>query len=462
MDELFAAQRAASRREPAPPLSQREADLKQLLALVRDHREEIATAISSDFGNRSHHESAMAEVLPTVLSIKHTLSNLKGWLKPSRRPVALPFKPGTARVHAQPFGVVGIIAPWNYPFQLAILPLAQALAAGNRVLIKPSELTPATSAFLETRLGERFAPERVAVVTGGPDVGAAFAALPFDHLFFTGSTKVGRLVMQAAAENLTPVTLELGGKSPAIVHSSYALERAADRIAAGKMFNAGQTCIAPDYALVPNGAVGAFTDAVHTIITRRYPTLKDNPDYTSIVSDGHRDRITGLMRDATDRGARLHEINPAGEDLSGGRKLAPTLLTGVDDDMAVMQEEIFGPVLPVVGYDTLDDALRYVNDHPRPLALYYFDDDKRRVDRVLEGTTAGGVTVNDTMLHFAQEELPFGGVGPSGMGAYHGHDGFRTFSHHKGVFHQARLNTARWMSPPYGDALDKLLNWVIG
>jgi acyl-CoA reductase-like NAD-dependent aldehyde dehydrogenase len=287
--------------------------------------------------------------------------------------------------------------------------------------------------------------------------------LPFDHLLFTGATHIGRMVMRAAAENLTPVTLELGGKSPALVHDSFPIERAAARIAAGKWFNAGQTCIAPDYVLVSNAKLDALVEHLRASVSRAFPTLKDNPDYTSVVNDKHFQRIADLVDDAQGRGARKIEINPAGEQLAPqARKLAPTLLLGVNDDMRVMQEEIFGPVLPVLGYDSLEQALGYINDHPRPLALYYFDFDKRRVRDVLGQTVSGGVTVNDTLIHFAVDDLPFGGIGPSGLGAYHGFEGFMTFSHAKGVFRQSRLNAAAGMGPPYRPRVDKLLDLLIG
>ena len=452
-------QREAFNGDPAPDVEQRRTNLKRLLRALVAQREKIADVISSDFGGRSRHESLMAEIFVTASGIRHAISHLRKWAKPEARPVAVTFKPGTAKVHYQPLGVVGVIAPWNYPVQLSILPLATALAAGNRVMLKPSEMTPNTSAFLAEFL-KMFPEDLVSVHEGGVELGQAFSALPFDHLFYTGSTQVGRLVMKAAAANLTPVTLELGGKSPAVVHRSYSLEKAAARIVAGKMFNAGQTCIAPDYALVPRGQVDAFVGAVRASIAQFYPRLADNPDYTSVVNERHRTRLEGYLSDAAERGAQIIEVNPANEEFSGN-KMPPRLLTDVKDDMVVMQDEIFGPILPIVAYDELDDALAYINDRPRPLALYYFDKDKGRQTRVLERTHAGGVTLNDTLLHVAQEELPFGGIGPSGMGAYHGEAGFRVFSHAKSVFYQARFNGAGLLNPPYGDRIEKLLDWLI-
>jgi coniferyl-aldehyde dehydrogenase len=460
---LFDRQRAAHRSDPAPGYEQRIAWLDSLIRLVAANRQQIADAINADFGSRSYHETQIAEVFTLITGIRYIKKHLRSWMKPESRHVMLAMLPGRAKVVYQPLGVVGVIAPWNYPFQLAIGPLAAALAAGNRVMLKPSEYTPQTSALLARLLGDAFPPEVLSVITGGPEVGAAFSKLPFDHLLFTGSTAVGKVVMRAAAENLTPVTLELGGKSPALVHESYPIERAAGRVAAGKWFNAGQTCIAPDYLLVPEARVSQFVEALQKSVAQAYPTIAENRDYTSVVNDGHYARLRGLVDDAVARGARKVEINPAGESIEpSSRKLPPTLLLDVDDKMQVMQEEIFGPVLPVVGYRTLDEALAYINDRPRPLALYYFDFDGDRAKRVLEQTISGGATINDTLLHFACDDLPFGGVGPSGIGAYHGREGFETFSHKKGVFLQAKLNAAASMGPPYAGKVDKLLSFLIG
>jgi len=443
--------------------SQRVAALDRLLDGTRRWERRIAEAISADFGGRSRHETAMAEIYFLISHIRYTKRHLRRWMRPERRHVDAIFLPASNRVLYQPLGVVGVIAPWNYPFQLGVVPLASALAAGNRVMLKPSELTPRTADTIAEMMAELFAPELVGVVTGGPDVGAAFSRLPFDHLVFTGSTAVGRHVMRAAADNLTPVTLELGGKSPTILHPDFPLDRAVDRIASGKLLNAGQTCIAPDYLLCPADRVDAFVAAFSERVARIYPTLADNPDYTSIVNARHHRRLVDLLADARDKGARIVEVNPAREALSeAGRKLAPTLVTGVDDTMALMEEEIFGPILPIVPYGDLEDAIAYVNARPRPLALYYFDRDRRRARMVLERTISGGAALNDTMLHCAQDDLPFGGVGPSGLGAYHGREGFEAFSHKKAVFRQARLNATALLAPPYGPRLDKLLGLLIG
>jgi coniferyl-aldehyde dehydrogenase len=459
----FDRMKAAYRKDPMPSYQQRIAWLDALLHMVRKNRKEIADAISQDFGNRSFHETQVAEIFTLVMGLRQMRKSLKGWMKPKSRHVMLAMRPGSAKVQYQPLGVVGVISPWNYPFQLALGPVAAALSAGNRVLLKPSEYTSRTSALMQRLLTEALPEDVVAVVLGGPDVGAAFSRLPFDHLLFTGSTHLGKMVMRAAAENLTPVTLELGGKSPALVHESFPIERAAQRVASGKWFNAGQTCIAPDYLMVPAAQQDAVVEQLKKSVSHAYPTLKDNRDYTSVVNDKHYERLRGLVDDAVAHGARKIEINPAGEQLaSEGRKLAPTLLLDVNDEMRVMQEEIFGPVLPIIAYRSIEEAIQYINAHPRPLALYYFDFDKDRARRVLEQTVSGGATINDTLIHFAVDDLPFGGVGPSGIGAYHGFEGFTTFSHKKGVFYQAKLNAAASMGPPYAPRVDKMLDFLLG
>ena len=462
LGQIFRRQRAAFAATGAPDLGARRAALKRLERLVLDNREAVADAIAEDFGHRSRHETALAEIFLTVDGLRHAGARLRRWMRPRRRAVSWPFLPARARVIHQPLGVVGIIAPWNYPFNLALAPLTGALAAGNRVMIKPSELTPATSALLARLLGQGFERDEVAVVTGGPEVGKAFAALPFDHLMFTGSTAIGVSILHAAADNLTPVTLELGGKSPAIVAEGYPLERAALKIMAGKLFNAGQTCIAPDYVLIPKARLEDFVAAARDAVAKLYPTLAENPDYTAIVNQRHYRRLAGLVEKAREGGARVVEINPAGESLGpGARKFPPTLVVGAGEQSAVMSEEIFGPVLPIVPYGDLDQAIDYVNARPRPLALYHFDDDRGRAERVLRETTSGGAALNDTLLQTALNDLPFGGVGASGMGAYHGRDGFETFSHKKSVFAQSRLSVSAMLSPPFGRVAERMLRLLI-
>ncbi|MFK7991178.1 MAG: coniferyl aldehyde dehydrogenase [Sandaracinaceae bacterium] len=448
-------------RDRNPSLKARIGRLDALERLVMDNRDTIIDTVSQDFGNRSAHETLIAEIFMVVEGIRHAKSHLRGWMKPVKRKVGIASQPAKAKLHYQPKGVVGIISPWNYPVNLALAPMAGALAAGNRVMLKPSELTPKTSALLKRLTSEYFAPDLVQTVTGGVQVGIDFSHLAFDHLVFTGSTTVGRLVMKAAAENLVPVTLELGGKSPTLVHESYPVEKAAEAITFGKWFNSGQTCIAPDYLLVPEAMVEPLVAAIEARVRVSYPTLADNPDYTAVINEDHRARLVRTLEDARDRGARVIEINPAREDLAPSGKLAPTLVLDVDDSMKVMQDEIFGPILPVVPYRRLDEALRYVNDRDRPLALYYFDDDASRVAEVLEKTVAGGVAVNACLMHFGQDDLPFGGVGPSGIGAYHGFEGFQAFSHAKSVFYQSKLNAASLLAPPHGKTLEVLLRVLL-
>ncbi|RQS67485.1 coniferyl aldehyde dehydrogenase [Burkholderia sp. Bp8963] len=454
----FEHQRAAFAREPDPSLAVRVSRLDRLLALLDTHEAAIVRAIDADFGGRSAYETRLAELFVVRTGIRHARAHLKQWMRARRVPTALHFRPGFNRLAPQPLGVVGVMAPWNYPFQLAIGPALAALAAGNRVLVKPSELTPRLSALLDTLVANAFDPAEFAIVTGDVDTARAFARLPFDHLFFTGSTAVGRDVAQAAAANLTPVTLELGGKSPAILDPSCDVAQAVQRIAFGKLLNAGQTCIAPDYLLVPAGSAETVAAQLSAAVARRYPTLVANPDYTAIVSARHRARLAALVDGARDGGARVIEINPAGERFdAASRKFPPTVVIGATDTMRVMREEIFGPVLPIVEYAHVDDAIATVNRQPRPLALYWFGRDAARRDRVLRETVSGGVTVNDCLWHLAQEHQPFGGVGPSGIGAYHGKWGFDTFSHLKPVFHQARWNGTALFHPPYGKTFDLLL-----
>jgi coniferyl-aldehyde dehydrogenase len=456
----FTAMHAATRRSAVVERNRRQARLDALIALVHDNAERFVTAISGDFGHRSAHETRLLELFPSLEAIRHTRSHFGAWMKPQKKSASIWFRPGRARIIPQPLGVVGIIVPWNYPLFLAISPLAAALAAGNRVMIKMSEFTPRTGELLAELVAKYFNAEDVSVVLGDASVGADFARLPFDHLLFTGSTKVGHDIMRMAADNLTPVTLELGGKSPAIVGPEYSMAKAAERIMVGKLLNAGQTCIAPDYVLVPAGHEQAFIEAARGVVAKCFPDMANTPDYTAIVNDRHYQRLQAYVADARERGAQIEPLSTALAD-DTRRKLPPLALLKVDDNMRVMQDEIFGPLLPVLPYKDLDAAIAYVNQHPRPLALYYFGHDGAARDRVLNETVAGGVTINDTILHIAQEELPFGGVGPSGMGHYHGVEGFRTFSKQKAVFYQSRLNGMSLFNPPYGAMFERLTKFLI-
>ena len=453
MDAAFAAQQRAFSANPMPPLGQRLQWLKHLEKMISIHRQELIEAIDQDFGHRSADETLLAELLPSLLGIRDARGQLKRWMKPSSRRVGLAFQPASAKVVYQPLGVIGVIVPWNYPLFLAIGPLIGALAAGNRVMLKLSESTPATGALLKRLFALTFPEDLITIVQGEAEVGMAFSRLPFNHLLFTGATSVGRQVMRAAAENLTPVTLELGGKSPAIVSHDVPLEDAAERIAFGKTLNAGQTCIAPDYVLVPEDRLAGFVDAYRQAVKRFYPMLIDNPDYTSIINQRQFDRLSRYQEDAISKGATLIPFYDQGQD----RRMPFSVLLNVSDDMLVMQDEIFGPLLPVVPYRNIEDAYAYINQRPRPLALYYFGYNKAEQQQVLERTHSGGVSLNDTLMHAAQDDLPFGGVGSSGMGHYHGHEGFLTFSQAKGVFVKQRINAARLIYPPYGRAIQR---WV--
>jgi coniferyl-aldehyde dehydrogenase len=448
------AQRRAFDAERMPSEAVRRDRLQRLLGMTRQHGEALAAAMAQDFGHRARQESLLADLFTVESAARHALKRLRRWMKTRRVETPLHFLPGRNVLMRQPLGVVGIVAPWNYPYYLAMAPAVAALAAGNRVLIKPSELTPATSALMARLVAECFAPEEMQVITGDAEVGKAFTQLPFDHLFFTGSTPVGRIVAQAAAKNLVPVTLELGGKSPAIVDRSADLALTASRLAFGKLFNAGQTCVAPDYLLVPRELAEPLTQRLLAEMRRLYPRIAGNPDYTAIVSPRHHARLQGLVDDAAQRGARVLKSHV---DQPDDRRLVPTLLLDVPAEATVMQEEIFGPLLPVVPYDQLDDALALVNRGDRPLALYWFGQDSSARDRVMRETHAGGVTVNDCLWHLGQEEQPFGGVGASGMGAYHGEWGFRTFSKEKPLFIQSRFAGTRLFQPPYGATFEKLL-----
>jgi coniferyl-aldehyde dehydrogenase len=459
-DRVFAAMHAASRSEIAVELSVRRDRLDRLRRLLRDNVEAFVSAIDADFGHRSAHETRLLEMFPALDAVRHARRHVGRWMRPQGRRASIWFRPGRAQVVFQPLGVIGIMVPWNYPLLLAISPLAAALAAGNRAMIKMSEFTPRTGWLLATLVSRAFDETEVAVVLGGVEVGAAFARLPFDHLLFTGSTAVGHHIMRAAADNLTPVTLELGGKSPVIIGPEYPLAKAAERIMIGKLMNAGQTCIAPDYVLVPAGQEEAFVAAARAVVARIYPALASTPDYSAIIDDRHFQRLGAYLEDAAEQGARLEPLSSAPAD-AATRRLPPVALLGVKDSMRVMQEEIFGPLLPIIPYRSFADALAYVNARPRPLALYVFDNDRGRVDAVLNGTVTGGVTVNDTILHIAHEDLPFGGVGPSGMGHYHGHDGFKAFSKQKGVFRQSSLNAMSLFNPPYGRLIERLTRFLI-
>lgn len=457
MRRLFDAQRSAFMAAPMPDYRVRRADLKRLKEALIANRERFVAAVSADFGGRAGPET-MAEILTVVHHINYCLRRLKRWMKPQRRGTSLLMATTKAMVYQQPLGVVGVVSPWNYSIALSAGPLVFALAAGNRVMVKMSETTPRTAELMRHVLSEAFEERQVAVVLGETETAREFTRLPFDHLLFTGGSDIGRLVMREAAANLTPVTLELGGKSPTLISEDVPMDLAAERICFGKALNAGQTCVAPDYVLCPHARIDEFVDAFGTVLGRMYPGLVRNSDYSAVVNERHFRRIRGYVDDARAKGAEVVELNPGGLSPEPGcRKLPLYLVKNATPQMRVMQEEVFGPVLPIVGYNHLQEAIDFINARPRPLALNLFDFNVERRRRVLEETHAGGVCINDAVSQFIAEDLPFGGVGESGMGHYHGYEGFLTFSHQKAVFQRPRLNTGKVLYAPHGGWLQRLL-----
>ncbi len=457
---LLERQRAAWRAH-VPERAQRLDDLLRLRAAFKARLEDFVRAVGDDFGQRPRVETLLADGMPVLHEIDHVRRRLRRWMRPQRVAAEATFWPARCEIIPKPLGVVGIISPWNYPINLALVPLVDALAAGNHVMLKPSERTPRTSALLAELLAGVFPAERVAVVQGAADVAAGFAALPFDHLLFTGSTVLGAKVFAAAASNLTPVTLELGGKSPVIVAPGCVNARNVDRIAVGKFFNAGQTCIAPDYVLVQEAECEAFAEWLRGYVARHYPSPGAASDYASIVNDVHYARLCEWLDEARAAGAKIVAFPGDAADDPARRILAPRVVLGAPESVALMREEIFGPILPLVPYRKLDEAIEYVNARPRPLALYVFADDRLRTRKVLDACTAGSVAVNDCVFQFAQSGLPFGGVGASGIGAYHGHAGFLEFSKQMPVFRQARWSATQWLRPPHGARSERLLRWLL-
>ena len=455
---LFAAQHQASRAQIDVPFALRCDRLRRMRALLDEHGDALARAVQADFGVRSLQLTEIADLFVLRTMLSHTIKHLKKWMKPKKVRTPFYLLPSHAYLQRQPLGVVGVVSPWNYPVQLSLGPVITALAAGNRVMLKPSELTPQTSALMAKLLGDAFAADEVCVVQGDGDVSAAFCSLPFDHLFFTGSTAVGRIVAKAAAANLTPTTLELGGKSPCVIDASCDLNKAAIKIAHGKLLNAGQTCIAPDYVLLPRGMEAAFADAFSKAINTLFPSIAGNPDYAAIISPRHHERLQALVAEAKSNGARIQVVG-AGDTLTGNvtRQMAPVLVFDAPATSRLMTEEIFGPVLPVLPYDSLDHAITHINAHPRPLALYWFGTDTASRDKVLSQTVSGGVTVNDTLMHIAHENLPFGGVGESGWGSYHGEAGFLRLTQQKPVLVSSKWARGDLFYPPYGKRFDQVM-----
>ena len=429
------------------------------------YQSKLVEALDSDFGCRCREVSLLTDVGAGIAPMKHAAKHLRKWMKTEKRPTLFPFNllGGRSKIEYQPLGVVGVIAPWNFPVNMVFAPMAGVLAAGNRAMIKPSEFTPATAEVLAEMVEDAYDSKEVSLFTGGPEVGQAFSNLAFDHMIFTGATSVARHIMAAAARNLVPVTLELGGKSPVIISRSADIEKSVGRIMMGKTLNAGQICLAPDYLLVPEEKLHEVIEAAQGAVAQMYPSLLNNDEYTSVINDRHFQRLTGYLEEARERGENVIPINPANEDFSqqdGTHKIPPTLIAEPADDLKMMEEELFGPLLPIRTYKEFEETIDYVNSKPRPLAAYYFGEDNAEEDAVLKRTTSGGVCVNDVIMHIMQEDLPFGGVGPSGMGAYHGLEGFQTFSHAKSVYRQAKINVAKLggMLPPYNKTTEKTIN----
>tara|TARA_B100001057_G_scaffold129516_1_gene128580 strand:- start:5460 stop:6875 length:1416 start_codon:yes stop_codon:yes gene_type:complete len=460
MNRVLELQKNLNLKEGAPNIDLRKDRLDRVIGMVTKYEKQIVSTVNHDFGNRDQVMSAVTEVASVIGPMQHAKKNLKKWMKTEKRKAAmaplgsaLSLLGAKAEIRYQPKGVVGTISPWNFPINLALAPLAGIIAAGNRVIQKPSELTPATSDLLKQMIEEYFDEGEIAVFVGDAEVGAAFSSLAFDHLIFTGGTSVAKRVMRAASENLVPLTLELGGKSPVIVGKNANIKETAQRVMQGKTMNAGQICLAPDYALVPEGKIDEFVQASIEVTSAMFPDLKDNDDFTSIINQRHFDRISSYIGDAKEKGADVIEINPSKENFSQQphRKIPPTIVLNPNEDMKIMQEEIFGPILPVKTYRDITESVDYINSKDRPLGLYYFGEDEKEKDFVLKNTTSGGVTVNDVISHIQMEDLPFGGIGPSGMGSYHGYDGFKEFSHAKAVYRQTPINLLKLggLVPPY-------------
>lgn len=457
MLDLFQQQRRAYDKDPMPSAESRIELLKQLKHALLGYRGRLCDALDTDYAGRSKQDSLIADILPCAMNIKYSCRKLKKWMRPERRHAGLLLAPAKVEIHYQPLGVVGIVVPWNFPIMLAVGPLIGAIAAGNRAMIKLSEFTPEINGVLMEMLASVFSPQQVACIEGEAEVAAQFTSLPFDHLLFTGSSAVGRHVMRAAADNLTPVTLELGGKSPAIVGPYVDVANAVERLIFGKCLNAGQICVAPDYVLVPREKVGAFVSSYQQRFAAMYPEGVNSDDYSSVINSRQYERLQVWLKDAAAKGARVLPCNEGKHQDDRRQRMTTHLLLDTTDEMTVMQSEIFGPLLPVIPYDSIDDAMDYIRQRPRPLALYLFSYDKPLQQRVIRQTHAGGMCINDSVFHVAADDAPFGGIGPSGMGHYHGFEGFKTFSKAKTVLTQGKFCSSTLMHPPYNKWIQKLI-----
>ena len=466
MQDVLAKQQKAFLEEGYVSAETRIDRLTRAYKMIGENQDAIIEACCKDFGNRSNHQSRMADVLSVMDGLQYNIKNVKKWMKDEKRQVMFPLNlmGCKAKVINQPKGVVGNISTWNFPVHVAIIPLGGIFAAGNRAMVKLSEVTPHCADLMEKLIAQYFDESECVGIKGGPEVGAAFSALPFDHIIFTGATGIGRHILHAAADNLTPVTLELGGKSPVIVGRSYDLDKAAQRIITGKSLNMGQVCLSPDYAFVPKEGKDQFVKTVVAHFSELFPTVLSNPDVTSVVNARHQARLLNVIEDARTKGAEVVQINPANEDFSnqpdGIHKIPMTMIIDPSEDMLAMQEELFGPVICIKTYEQVHECIQYINARPRPLGLYYFGEDKTEETMVLQKTISGGVAINDVLAHVSCEELPFGGVGASGMGNYHGRDGYITFSHQKAVYRQTKLDIFKLagMLPPYGEKCEKQLD----
>jgi len=457
MEQIFATQKQAYLTQPEWDMAERKKRLTLFKAAFLANKEALVTAVSEDYGHRSRYDTLIADILPTTAQFGYTLSRLSKWMKPARRSPGLLLAPASVTIHYQPVGVVGIVVPWNFPINLAIVPLITSIAAGNRAMLKMSEFTPRTNQVLKQIISSVFDSEDVCIVEGETALSAAFTKLPFDHLLFTGSTVVGKHVMRAAADNLTPVTLELGGKSPVVVAPDIDIKVAVNRIMLGKSLNAGQICVAPDYILCPRAKVAEFVKEYRNEFNRRYPAAMQNDDYSNIVDDRQYGRLKLWLEDAKQKGVQIETMQD-GSSLDDQRhRMLPHLLLNVSDDMQLMQDEIFGPLLPILPYDTIDDAISYIKARPHPLALYIMSFDNHTQQKIQRETISGGIAINDTIMHVAAEDAPFGGVGPAGMGHYHGVEGFRTFSKSKTILKQGKFHSTRFVHAPYGSLIQKII-----
>ncbi|NVJ59164.1 MAG: coniferyl aldehyde dehydrogenase [Gammaproteobacteria bacterium] len=463
VQDVFEQQQHAFQSNSFPSRKERKEMLKALKKSLLKNRERLLKSLSADYSHRSDDDSIMGDILPSVMNINYTLKQLKQWMKPEKRHIGWLFQPASAWVEYQPLGVVGIIVPWNYPVYLSIGPLVAALAAGNRAMIKLSEFTPYTNRILREIIEEVFTQTEVAIVEGDSDIAATFSSMPFDHLFFTGSTQVGKHVMRAAANNLTPVTLELGGKSPVLIAEDMPIDLAVERMLYGKCLNAGQTCVAPDYVLCSKDKLDDLTKEIEHQFQRLYPTISNNPDYTAIVNDSQFGRLQAWLAEAESAGCNIIKLNPGAESFEpGNRKIPLTLVIDPPENLNLMQQEIFGPLLPIKSYESVNEAVEYIQSKPRPLALYLMSFDRKLQKKVMKQTHAGGVCINDSVIHVAQEDLPFGGVGPSGMGHYHAREGFKTFSKAKSILKRGKFSSAKFAFPPYGRWIHKLIyRWYL-